>query len=258
MSKYTLNQRLNQLQSKVSRKQRTESQHSLVVHSLNSANASDDIQALADVDFQKQFSLKQVNQISAKSIRSSGFIGTTVPLESSFESAYMKDGEGSGYQYRQRYSPYFPLYPETWGFTFHQIYINKTVDTALAFKLNSLTCETLMNATRIEKDRFVVSSDRDVQVARLHSKKFKSNSTAVVKISGCRVYKNHINKERGMTQFRVKVWGIDEDDNEICNEIHGSLANEIEDDSTVYSSELYSQAKFAKTGCAWNYDQGMF
>jgi hypothetical protein len=216
------------------------------------------VEILADLEFLHESSINNVCSIS-----SSGYRGTDVVLTNMFVSSGLNDGEGSTYQWGQNFQPFSPLFPDSWGITLRNLNISTISNSLIALRIVPTSNNTVCSYIRRELANLVepISIDDGATLIRLHTKKFKSNTSLTVKIEGCRPFIDALNKRRGKTQFKIRVFGTESGPEEkpVCNEIVCFLKNERLSTDTEYRIEIYSMSQWGgRPGEAWIYENGFF
>jgi len=163
------------------------------------------------------------------------------------------DGEGRLYMHGQQSETFIPSIPGCWAINVHDIRVNSTSNNYLALELsNGLTTCSFVRRDMLSTTQNVTERT-DVGVICLHTKKFKKNTSVIVKVEGCRPLQNHLRGHYGNTCFIIRVWGIDFDNKPIHNEITAFLTNEGNENE--YVTTLFSVKPFASIGDAWVYDK---
>ena len=228
--------------------------HFIETNSLNSTETQAPLSVLADTDFQST-----ANILNANSISSNGYIGKHVPLTNIFIASGITDGENQTYQWGQRYVLFTPLYPDSWGLSLRNICLNCKGNSHLAIRI--IPTSNAATSTYVRREMNTLGSGIKIQNAaliRLHSLKFKGNSSVRVQIEGCRLLNDNINHTYGKTKLILRVYGTDIDDEEVYNEISAYIDDEIDNVNTDYMIEIYSMAQYSCTGDAWLFENGNF
>jgi hypothetical protein len=209
------------------------------------------VEILADLEFLNENSINNCSEIS-----SSGYRGNDVVLTNMFVSSGLNDGEGSTYQWGQNFQPFSPLFPDSWGITLRNLNGSTTSNSLIALRIVPTSNNTVCSYIRRELANLVEPISIDgATLIRLHTKKFKSNTSLTVKIEGCRPFIDALNKRRGKTQFKIRVFGTESgaEEKPVCNEIV-CFSTETE-----YSIEIYSMSQWGgRPGEAWIYENGFF
>jgi hypothetical protein len=191
----------------------------------------------------------------------SGYIGKEILLQSVYAVVEKNDGEGHTYHHGQQFTSFKPIFPESWGLTLRNLHVSPTTNNYLALEIQSTinngTCSYIRRELLSNTDQTVRISDADVIC--LHSQKFKKNSSLIVKIEGCRPFKNHTFDLYGKTCLLIRVWGIGIDDKQLYNEITATFDDDSNNHtSTNYITTVFTTNPFASLGTAWEYPDGFF
>jgi hypothetical protein len=223
---------------------------------IDSAEDSIPVQILADLEFLDENSINSCSKIS-----SSGYRGNDVVLTNMFVSSGIQDGEGSTYQWGQNFQPFTPLFPDSWGITLRNLNVSTTSNSLIALRIiptsNSTICSYIRRELNSLADPIFVDGS---SLIRLHTNKFKTNSSLTVKIEGCRPFIDSMKQRRGKTQFNIRIFGTESgEEKPVYNEIVCFLKNERLSTETEYSIEIFSMGQWGQPGGeAWIYENGFF
>jgi hypothetical protein len=187
----------------------------LETESLNSTENTVPISVLADVDFQNT-----ANILNTYSISSNGYTGKSSELVNIFVNSGIMDAEGQTYQWGQRYTPFTPTFPRSWGISLNNICLNCKVNSYIALRI--IPTSNASTSTYIRRELNTFNSPIKIEnsdLIRLNSIKFKANSSISVKIEGCRLLNDTVNNAYGKTKLVLRVFGTNIGDEEVYNEI---------------------------------------
>ena len=192
--------------------------------------------------------------------KATGYIGKEITLESVYAVVGKNDGEGHVYHHAQQYTSFTPTFPDSWGLTLRNLFVCPTTNNYLALEIQS----TINNKTCSYIRRELLSNTEqrisDADVICLHSQKFKKNTSLIIKIEGCRPFKNHTYELYGKTCVLIRVWGTSFDDQQLYNEITATFNDDSNttNTSTNYTTTIYSINPFPSEGNCWAYFEGFF
>jgi hypothetical protein len=223
-------------------------------NSINSTENNQSLAVLADCDFQSTSKIDNTASVS-----SNGYTGKSSELVNIFVNSGISDLEGATYQWGQRYTPFKPTFPHSWGISLNNICLNCKVNSYIALRV--IPTSNASTSSYLRRELNTVNTPIKIEnsdLIRLNFIKFKANSSISVKIEGVRLLNDTINTTYGKTKLNIRVWGTDMENTEVCNEIFAYLDDEIDAVNTDYSVEIYGMAQFSCTANAWLYENGFF